>query len=258
MNRIPESNLHTTRGARPDMRSMLARLRPDAPFDRTEVWPFSGDDPRVADLTAQLAAANSTIESLNREIVSLKYDNSYYKEALDKLRKEKETSRETVHTYTDTRQEIPRPLTSDVWWATEYKVDKFIIISPDKKSAYIFSMHDQLNAFNAAMTYGTWKPIPKDHPSCRSTVECVIGCQSVSAMLKRCDIKHADGILNYKWQGIINPDSAQVQNIIVLESIQKRKEREEQLRQERIAAHDRMIAEAAERGRNVPPDKNIY
>ena len=239
------------------MRSMLARLRPDAPFDRTEVWPFSksddtrSDDARVAELTAQLAVANSTIKDLNSEIVSLKYDNTYYKEALDKLRNEKETSRETVHT-------IPRPLTSDVWWAKTHKVDKFIIISPDKKSAYIFSMQDQLNAFNAAMTYETWNPIPKDHPSCRATVECVIGCQSVSAMLKRCDIQHADGILNYEWQAITDPDSAQVQNIIVLESIQKRNERPEHLRQERIAAHDRMIAEAAERGRDVPPDKNIY
>jgi molybdopterin converting factor small subunit len=71
---------------------MLARLRPDAPFDRTEVWPFSGDDPRVADLTAQLAAAKSTIESLKLQITSLQYNNKVYAEALDKLRKEKETS----------------------------------------------------------------------------------------------------------------------------------------------------------------------
>jgi uncharacterized coiled-coil protein SlyX len=90
--RIPESNLHTTRGARPDMRSMLARLRPDAPFDRTEGF-FFKDDPRIADLTAQLAVAKSTIESLNRQITSLKHDNKVYAEALDKLRKEKETSR---------------------------------------------------------------------------------------------------------------------------------------------------------------------
>jgi hypothetical protein len=74
-------------------------------------------------------------------------------------------------------------------------------------------------------------------------------------MLERCDIKHADQILNYKWQEI--PKSAQVQNIIVLESIEERKEREKQLRRERIAAHDRMIAEAAERGFRVPPDKNL-
>jgi hypothetical protein len=240
---------------------MLARLRPDAPFDRTEGF-FSKDDPRVADLTAQLAAANSTIESLNSEIVSLKFRDQHQKIAYENLQKqlqaEKEISKETVRKYKDTQQEIPQPLTSDVSWAAEYKVDKFIIISPDKKSAYIFSMHDQLNAFNAAMTHETWKPIPKVHPSCRATVECVIGCQSVFDMLKRCDIKHADKLLNYKWQAITDRHSAQVQNIIVLESIEERKEREKQTRQERIAAHDRMITEAAERGRNVPPDKNIY
>ena len=241
------------------MRSMLARLRPDAPFDRTEGF-FFKDDPRIADLTAQLAAANSKIESLNSEIVSWKSRERYQKEIYEKLQAElqaeKKVSADTVRKYKDTREIIPQPLTSDVWWATEYKVDKFIIISPDKKSAYIFSMHDQLNAFNASMTYETWKPIPKDHPSCRATVECVIGCQSVSAMLERCDIKHADCILNYKWQQI--PDSVQLQNIIVLESIEEKKEREKHLRRERIAAHDRMIAEAAERGRDVPPDKNIY
>jgi hypothetical protein len=118
-------------------------------------------------------------------------------------------------------------------------------------------MQDQLNAFNAASTWPEWSKINKlDRASCSARVYCVIGCQSVSDMLERCDIKHADCILNYKWQGI--PKSAQVQNIIVLESIAKKKERQEQLRQERIAAHDRMIAEAAERGRDVPPDKNIY
>jgi DNA repair exonuclease SbcCD ATPase subunit len=71
---------------------MLARLRPDAPFDRTEGF-FFKDDPRIADLKAQLAAAKSTIESLKLQITSLQYNNKVYAEALDKLRKEKETSR---------------------------------------------------------------------------------------------------------------------------------------------------------------------
>ena len=104
MNRIPVSPLHTTRGARPDMRSMLARLRPDAPFDRTEVWPFSGDDPRVADLTAQLEAANSSITRLEGIISrlerSLQEEREYEAdEQLQALGRRLEDSYKMIHTF---------------------------------------------------------------------------------------------------------------------------------------------------------------
>lgn len=104
MNRIPESNSHTTRGARPDMRSMLARLRPDAPFDRTEVWPFSGDDPRVADLTARLLEANSSIRRLEGIISglerSLKEEREYEAdERLQSLARSLEDSYKMIQTF---------------------------------------------------------------------------------------------------------------------------------------------------------------
>ena len=87
------------------MRSMLARLRPDAPFDRTEAWPFSsGDDPRVADLTAQLAAANSSITRLKGIISrlerSLKEEREYEADdRLQSLARSLEDSYKMIHTF---------------------------------------------------------------------------------------------------------------------------------------------------------------
>jgi hypothetical protein len=102
--RILESPLHTTRGANPDMRSMLARLRPDAPFDRTEVWPLSGDDPRVADLTARLLEANLSIRRLEGIISrlerSLQEEREYEAdEQLQALARRLEDSYKMIHMF---------------------------------------------------------------------------------------------------------------------------------------------------------------
>jgi chromosome segregation ATPase len=83
---------------------MLARLRPDTPFDRTEVWPFSGDDPRVADLTARLAAANLSIRRLEGIISrlerSLKEEREYdADEQLQALARRLEDSYKMIHTF---------------------------------------------------------------------------------------------------------------------------------------------------------------
>lgn len=82
----------------------MARLRPDAPFDRTEVWPFSGDDPRVADLTAQLEAANSSITRLEGIISrlerSLQEEREYEAdEQLQALGRRLEDSYKMIHTF---------------------------------------------------------------------------------------------------------------------------------------------------------------
>jgi hypothetical protein len=83
---------------------MLARLRPDTPFDRTEVWPFSGDDPRVADLTARLAAANLSIRRLEGIISrlerSLKEEREYdADEQLQALARRLEDSYKMIHMF---------------------------------------------------------------------------------------------------------------------------------------------------------------
>jgi molecular chaperone GrpE (heat shock protein) len=82
---------------------MLARLRPDAPFDRTEGI-FFKDDPRIADLTAQLEEANSSIRRLEDIISrlerSLQEEREYEAdEQLQALAQRLENSFKTIHTF---------------------------------------------------------------------------------------------------------------------------------------------------------------
>ena len=141
-------------------------------------------------------------------------------------------------------------------WYREYNVRDFIIISRDGKSAYEFYIQDVVSeqVFNDSETWEQWrKNNKKDTLSCSAKMWCVIGCESISALLNRYDIKFADMVLTAQWQEIKDPDKTPVRSLVILESKTKQKERARQLEQERVRAQ-----EGSARNSLVDvPDKNL-
>ena len=245
------------------MRSMLELLRCDRPFDRVEGFFFGtnkADEARITLLTDELQQAEAQIKSQSDRIDYLLKENTRLKEENEK----QSDSIETLNLRMNTLQEEvrllredphARPSVFDGWWHGKYNVRAFIMISPDRKSAYKFYIQDEVDdVLKAAETWEQWRRKTKnDKLSCSANVWCVIGCESISALLKRYDVKFADMVLTTQWQEIEDPDNTEVRSLIILESKAKREQRAMELRKERERAQDDLS-----RFHGVPPDKNFY
>jgi hypothetical protein len=227
---------------------MLQLLRANTPFDRTEGFGgLFGPSQKEVQLTAQLTEASQLIVAANAEIEKLRGEISEKENNVDTLRTLHAQAMEALRGEIATLQGTPLPLISDkCGWAKTHEVIDFVIISPDKKSAYVFGMQDKVCVFNDATSSSNWKPKPKDRLSCRVHVECAIECRSVAHMLDQYGMKIRDKLLNFAWQEITEPGDAQVQNVIVLQDIALGNERAVESRRELLAQREQTAKEKAD------------
>ena len=249
-----------TCGAKTDVTRMLELLRYDKSFDHLEgFFGTNKDKTKIAELTdelvdcrAQIKAQSSRIDYLVKENSKLKEGNEKQRDSIEDLNLQINRLREWVRVLREDPHAGP---VLDHSWHGSYNVRAFIIISPDRKSAYKVYIEDEVdNVLKTAQTWTEWQnQTKKNRLSCSAGVWCVIDCKSISDLLKRYDVKFADMVLTPQWQVIEEPNKTEVRNFIILESKTKKEQRALQFRIEREKANERLP-----RIDNFPPDKNIY
>ena len=216
----------------PDVKTMLERLQSHAPFDRVEVWfGESGKDARIRELTEEVEQAKAEIMSQSERIKSLTNEKS----TLKIKNREQERSIAQLKLENPGQQEVVRVLgkvpsageLSNRSWYGAYNVRAFVILSPDRKSAYEFYIQDDVDdVLKDAEVWKEWRnQTKKDKLSCSANVWCVIGCKSIRELLNRYDVKFADMVLTAQWEDIKDPEKTEVGSLIIFESKSKKEER---------------------------------
>lgn len=230
-----------------DVGGLLCKL---AVFDHTEGI-FGKSSAEIAlerqledarDNITRLTEENKEIAVLRNQIATATQEKKSLKELVNKLQEQKNDEVSTK--VRETLNRVPQALIPDECeWAKTHEVIAFVVISPDKKSAYAFSLQgEKVGVFNDATFKTKWRAKPKERLSSSVDVRCAMECESVSAMLKMYDMTRTDKVLNFNWQEIMNW-SASLQSFIVLESISRGRERATQRQRELEAERDRKSRE---------------
>jgi hypothetical protein len=111
-----------------------------------------------------------------------------------------------------------------------YAIQNFIIISPDKQGAYNIEMKKSIPICNGGTSSFAWFNAYGNssnlHPTCQADIKFLGDCKSVKDLLELYYIDSTDVLLNFDWEEISNPDTAKVQSIIRVESVELRSKRE--------------------------------
>jgi len=117
-----------------------------------------------------------------------------------------------------------------------YAIQNFIIISPDKQGAYNIEMQKSIPICNGGTLRRAWENAYGNasnlHPPCQADIKFLGECKSVKDLLELYYIDSTDVLLNFDWEEISNPDTAKVQSIIRVESVELRSKREAEARRE--------------------------